>query len=573
MITGLFSRGAQEDLQRSSFYGVPSGLYVPAFTDAASWYLGYVTARSDTPLLATEIVGGLTNFGKDTSGIYGLSQANEANINLGFADGNAAAGLGSGTTPNALAAPSDDPSSSVTYNATLISSDGVLSDITVGAGQFSGLNSVTISLSDGVSSSSFAVPTQLYPTPFTIEGTPSIFLDINGSSNTAPSTAPALMIGGDGSSLTALGSQSVAVLVGVNGFVTAGSDASVFIGGNDNSITFANAPDIDGIDGGSIVLDGQDNNVSLAGLSNTVSSASANPVIGLGDASILPSVGNWTGTPETSSYDYFVTVSNTDYSYMQSEVTDEDSLVTVNTAFYGANGLEYESGVASSDEAQSGGSATAYDATGHAEGFENFYVTSSGSSPVLNYVDFTPASGSWTQDFMNFIPGTSSVSSISVNNADGSGINYDANTDGTWDEDYYNSAGATTEQIAYGIFYDSATDQNATGTQVTDASGNITFYAAGDPNAPTFTLPAGVPDDLTSAEAFWSNIISTTMNASGSSTSSTTTSAVGSTASMANIQSAGPGIAAVQVSHGTATHPHPANGMMLIAHSPLIHMA
>jgi hypothetical protein len=105
-----FRRGGEQDLQRHAQWGVPNGLFVPAFTSSASNHLGYVTALTPIPMAATEVGGGASNrlgamgqllkeFNKsrrntgaqspspppmDTSGPYGLSQQNHANIVHGY---------------------------------------------------------------------------------------------------------------------------------------------------------------------------------------------------------------------------------------------------------------------------------------------------------------------------------------------------------------------------------------------------------------------------------------------------------------------------------------------------------
>ena len=100
-MTGAFTQGGSQDLQRNLQWNIPSGLVVPAFTDAASFNLGLVTGSSGLPLAASTFGGGTENvvnsyyqdlkqaFGLqgqtiDTSGSFGLSAANTANINAGF---------------------------------------------------------------------------------------------------------------------------------------------------------------------------------------------------------------------------------------------------------------------------------------------------------------------------------------------------------------------------------------------------------------------------------------------------------------------------------------------------------
>ncbi|MCK1387365.1 hypothetical protein [Bradyrhizobium sp. 21] len=105
-----FRPGGAQDLQRHPQWGVPNGLFVPAFISSASNHLGHVTALTPIPMEAAEVGGGASNrlgamgewlkeFNKsrrntgaqspspppmDTSGPYGLSQQNHANIVHGY---------------------------------------------------------------------------------------------------------------------------------------------------------------------------------------------------------------------------------------------------------------------------------------------------------------------------------------------------------------------------------------------------------------------------------------------------------------------------------------------------------
>jgi hypothetical protein len=93
-----FMQGGPQDLQRHPQWGIPKGSTVPAFVGSASNHLAYVTALTPVPMALSEIGGGAVNayhrlLGDptiDTSGPYGLSQQNHANISQGFSDGLAA---------------------------------------------------------------------------------------------------------------------------------------------------------------------------------------------------------------------------------------------------------------------------------------------------------------------------------------------------------------------------------------------------------------------------------------------------------------------------------------------------
>jgi hypothetical protein len=94
-MTGAFWTGSPQDLQRN-YQGldgtlVANGPAVPAFQDAASFHLGAVTAVSGLPVEASEVGGGLLNWGKsifgspvDTSGAWGNNPNNVISIEGGY---------------------------------------------------------------------------------------------------------------------------------------------------------------------------------------------------------------------------------------------------------------------------------------------------------------------------------------------------------------------------------------------------------------------------------------------------------------------------------------------------------
>lgn len=99
-----FMQGGSQDLQRHPQWGIPRGSVVPAFVGSASNHLGYVTGLAGLPVAWPEIAGGVLNTLNgyiiqpskrnaapiDTSGPYGLSPQNHANIAQGYSDGLAA---------------------------------------------------------------------------------------------------------------------------------------------------------------------------------------------------------------------------------------------------------------------------------------------------------------------------------------------------------------------------------------------------------------------------------------------------------------------------------------------------
>src|SRR6202035_5005966 len=111
MMKDGFKAGGSQDLQRS-FTG---GTFVGAFTDAASFNLGLVSAYSGIPLTMAEVGGGAYNIEQsivnilhlraplDTSGIYGNSSLNGNSIPAGFDFGKTLPGA----QINSQAAPQD----------------------------------------------------------------------------------------------------------------------------------------------------------------------------------------------------------------------------------------------------------------------------------------------------------------------------------------------------------------------------------------------------------------------------------------------------------------------------------
>ena len=106
-MANAFLQGRAQDLQRNPQWGVPEGSVAKAFIGAASNHLGYVTGYAGLPKERSKIGGGVANtingdFQRikewlrkdhtpiDTSGPYGLSRQNDANIDQGYADGVAA---------------------------------------------------------------------------------------------------------------------------------------------------------------------------------------------------------------------------------------------------------------------------------------------------------------------------------------------------------------------------------------------------------------------------------------------------------------------------------------------------
>jgi hypothetical protein len=132
-MTEAFVQGGSQDLQRHPQWGIPKGSVVPAFVGSASNHLGYVTGLAGLPVEWPEIAGGALNTlnadviqpirrlshrratSIDTSGPYGLSAQNHANITQGYSDGLAASrpqspfnDFGYGTQPQSKEAQIDD---------------------------------------------------------------------------------------------------------------------------------------------------------------------------------------------------------------------------------------------------------------------------------------------------------------------------------------------------------------------------------------------------------------------------------------------------------------------------------
>ena len=107
LMANAFRQRGSQDLQRNPQWGIPEGSTVRAFIGGASNHLGFVTGYAGVPKEWSQIGGGVANtingdfqaFKKwrgrkatdiDTSGPYGLSRQNDANISQGYADGVAA---------------------------------------------------------------------------------------------------------------------------------------------------------------------------------------------------------------------------------------------------------------------------------------------------------------------------------------------------------------------------------------------------------------------------------------------------------------------------------------------------
>jgi hypothetical protein len=97
-MTSAFWPGGSEELQRNPRWGIPPDSFVPAYISGASDHFGYVTGKAGLPRELAEFGGGMHNLlnkrvlkpDVDTSGKFGLSKVNEANIAQGHAAGLAA---------------------------------------------------------------------------------------------------------------------------------------------------------------------------------------------------------------------------------------------------------------------------------------------------------------------------------------------------------------------------------------------------------------------------------------------------------------------------------------------------
>ena len=77
---------------------------------------------------------------------------------------------------------------------------------------------------------------------------------------------------------------------------------------------------------------------------------------------------------------------------------------------------------------------------------------------------FAPTGSSWRYAMMSFVPGTETVSSIYLQNADYSSITYSPGS-GDPSEVFENSSYVETESIATGTFYDQSTGTSVAGTE------------------------------------------------------------------------------------------------------------
>ena len=126
---------------------------------------------------------------------------------------------------------------------------------------------------------------------------------------------------------------------------------------------------------------------------------------------------------------------------------------------------------------------------------------------VLNSVDFSAGAGDFKSDMMNFVPGTTTVSSFKAVNADGSSVSYAPQTTAGWEETFYNSAGARTEDISSNLVSgDPSTGTAEYDTVVTTEAGS-TVYPSGDPSAPGVQAPPAAPGTFAAASSLWSSIL------------------------------------------------------------------
>jgi hypothetical protein len=110
---------------------------------------------------------------------------------------------------------------------------------------------------------------------------------------------------------------------------------------------------------------------------------------------------------------------------------------------------------------------------------------------------------------MSFLGDGQTVSSVSITNANGSSETYSPAASGYWSESLFDNVGNLTETLQYGEIYNSQTGTYMLGTQeVQYPSGAMTFWPAGDPDAPSAVLPSGAPTDLASAQTLWTSMVS-----------------------------------------------------------------
>jgi hypothetical protein len=185
-------------------------LVVPAFVDAASYNLGLVTGLAGLPLFSAQLGGGAENSLNslwqnlkqdlgfeyntiDTSGAYGLNQANTLNINAGFA------------------AADTMLTTSSTENVTIASLDNVLSNVSIS--QASGISDVTVGSSTGS------------PEAYSVAGIASVLVDSNGATISAGS-GPAVLIGGDNATLAGGAGPNIFLELGNDGTINGGAGAA-----------------------------------------------------------------------------------------------------------------------------------------------------------------------------------------------------------------------------------------------------------------------------------------------------------------------------------------------------------
>ena len=248
-------------------------------------------------------------------------------------------------------------------------------------------------------------------------------------------------------------------------------DGNIYAGGqwfspNTSSLSgFDQLPSLDAPTGSVSVLDAErDYRISNASID-----PGSNSDLGALGADVQKAVGSSDEPGTSGGWDIAV---NPDASYT---VTDLESASSSGVAFIAYNcdaagdirqSVTYNPFGAGVELYGSGGNSAPAVAT------ENFgqEPAADGSSIVLNKVTFSEGAGDFQSDVIEFVPGSTTVSSFTAVNEDGSKISYmltfdGVSGDGSWEETFYDSKGTETERINYGYsILDPSTGESYLGT-------------------------------------------------------------------------------------------------------------
>ncbi|MBO1360163.1 hypothetical protein J2D73_10170 [Acetobacter sacchari] len=219
--------------------------------------------------------------------------------------------------------------------------------------------------------------------------------------------------------------------------------------------------------------------------------------------------------------------------YQQASVTDGLGAILSNNIYNPSGGIvESISGATGPNQYgsyTSGGDVWSADGS-NIVASELLSATTPDTNQTPELVAFTPVSGDWSRDQMNFLGGSNTISSITLDKTDGTSLILYLPNEGSqaWSASFYSSAGSVDKTISYGAAYDPQTQQETMGTTTYENGSSSTVLGVSDVNPISF-LPADAPGSFQAAANLWSNDIAAAMNGTSS---TTVASAVASSASL-----------------------------------------